>query len=73
MAHASGDRRPFLDERVASVDFSSVTIILLMYNTVKGQVDKIQFIVGMDAVLATVTLKSPVGTEYRPDLSFELI
>ena len=73
MAHESGDRRPFLDERVASVDFSSVTIILLMYNTVKEQVDKIQFIGGMDTVLATVTLKSPVGTEYRPDLSFEII
>ena len=44
-----------------------------MYNTVKQQVDKIQFVGGMDAVLSTVTLKSPVGTKYRPNLSFEII
>ena len=44
-----------------------------MYNTVKQQVDKIKFISGLDAVLVTVTLKSPVRTVYRPGLSFEII
>ena len=44
-----------------------------MYNKVKQQVDKMHLIGGMDAVLVTVTSKSPVGTMYRSDLLFEII
>ena len=44
-----------------------------MYNTDEQQFDKIKFIGNMTVFLVTLTLKSPIITDYRPETWFERI
>ena len=49
-----------MDDRVAEVDFKLVKSIVLMVNTGRNMLDKIEFRDGSDKRLASLTLKKPI-------------
>ena len=61
------------DDRVGSFDFNCVRRIFLMYNTKEQQFDKIKFVGDIGEVLSTLTLKTPIVTMYRPEMSIQII
>ena len=60
------------DNRVARFDFSKSCCILLMYNTVTQQFDKVGFADNCDTIVATLTLKNPIEYYYRVPPQFEI-
>ena len=55
-----------LDDRIALVDFKLVQTILLMLNTKRNELDKIEFRDQNDKCLASLTLKKPIPSESPP-------
>ena len=51
---------------------SSIRKINLMYNIRRQQLDKLEFVGNIGEVLATLTLKAPIVTQYFPDMSIEI-
>ena len=60
------------ENRVATVDFSLVTSILLMYNTTGKTIDELHFVDMEEAALSTLTLKTQILTPYRSLLPFNV-
>ena len=62
-----------MDDVVASVDFTAVTTILVMHNTITLEINKVTFVGSNDSVLAAFTSRSPIGLEHSPTTPFQLL
>ena len=71
-ADHSADGRSTFDRRVARVEFDKVHSLLLMYDTVKQQFDKIAFANESTNVIALLTLNNPIKCVYREPPQFEI-
>ena len=58
---------------VAQVDFSIVHSILLIYNTVGTQFDKITFVYASNTSVATLTLFNSINYIYYKPVQFDIV